>query len=86
MAIWGCGPVGQFAVRSAFLLGAARVIAIDRFDYRLAGAREAGAETINHDAVNNVLEALYEVTGGRGPDAVIDCVGMEAHGSSIDEL
>ncbi len=84
VAIWGCGPVGQFAIVSAFMLGAARVIAIDRFNYRLRRAKAAGAETINHDEVDNVLEALYEVTGGRGPDAVIDCVGMEAHGQSPD--
>lgn len=84
VAIWGCGPVGQFAVRSAFMLGAERVVAIDRFDYRLAQAKSVGAETINHDEVDNILEALYEVTGGRGPDAVIDCVGMEAHGRSFD--
>ncbi len=86
VAVWGCGPVGQFAVRSAFLLGASRVVAIDRFDYRLALAKKAGAETINHDDVPNLLEALYEVTGGRGPDAVIDCVGMEAHGTSADAV
>jgi threonine dehydrogenase-like Zn-dependent dehydrogenase len=85
-AVWGCGPVGQFAIRSAFLLGAERVIAIDRFDARLKLAKAAGAETINHDDVANLLEALYEVTGGRGPDAVIDCVGMEAHGTSLDAV
>ena len=86
VAVWGCGPVGQFAIRSAFMLGASRVIGIDRFDYRLAMAKEAGAETINHDKVPNVLEALYEFTGGRGPDAVIDCVGVEAHGTSADAI
>jgi threonine dehydrogenase-like Zn-dependent dehydrogenase len=86
VAIWGCGPVGQFAILSAFMLGAERVIAIDRFDYRLRHAKHAGAETINHDDVDNVLEALYEVTGGRGPDAVIDCVGMEAHGQTPDSV
>ncbi len=86
VAVWGCGPVGQFAIRSAFMLGAERVIAIDRFGYRLALAKKAGAETIDHDDSGNVLEALYEVTGGRGPDAVIDCVGMEAHGTSFDAV
>ncbi len=79
IAVWGCGPVGQFAIKSAFLLGAERVIAIDRFEYRLRMAREkAGAETINYEEIN-VLEALKEMTGGRGPDACIDAVGMEAH-------
>jgi threonine dehydrogenase-like Zn-dependent dehydrogenase len=80
IAVWGCGPVGQFAIKSAYLLGAERVIAIDRFPYRLRMAREmAGAETINYEETN-VLEALKEMTGGRGPDACIDAVGMEAHG------
>jgi threonine dehydrogenase-like Zn-dependent dehydrogenase len=80
IAVWGAGPVGQFAIASAYLLGAERVIAIDRFPYRLQMAREkAGAETINYEEVN-VLEALKEMTGGRGPDACIDAVGIEAHG------
>ena len=79
VAVWGCGPVGQFAIASAYLLGAERVIAIDRFDYRLNMAREkAGAETINYEQTS-VREALREMTGGRGPDACIDCVGLEAH-------
>jgi Threonine dehydrogenase and related Zn-dependent dehydrogenases len=79
IAVWGCGPVGQFAMKSAFLLGAERVIGIDRFPYRLQMARDkVGAETINYEEVN-VLEALKEMTGGRGPDACIDAVGMEAH-------
>jgi threonine dehydrogenase-like Zn-dependent dehydrogenase len=80
IAVWGCGPVGQFAIKSAYMLGAERVIAIDRFPYRLRMAQErAGAETINYEETN-VLEALKEMTGGRGPDACIDAVGMEAHG------
>ncbi|HWN19190.1 MAG TPA: zinc-dependent alcohol dehydrogenase [Gemmatimonadales bacterium] len=81
IAVWGAGPVGQFAIASAKLLGAERVIAIDRFDYRLRMAVEkAGAtDTINYEQVS-VLEALKELTGGRGPDACIDAVGMEAHG------
>ena len=80
IAVWGCGPVGQFAITSAFLLGAERVIAIDRFPYRLQMARDkAGAETINYEEAN-VLETLKELTGGRGPDACIDAVGMESHG------
>jgi threonine dehydrogenase-like Zn-dependent dehydrogenase len=80
VAVWGCGPVGQFAIASAFLLGAERVIAIDRFEYRLRMASEkAGAETINYEEVDSVIETLKEMTGGRGPDACIDAVGMEAH-------
>jgi threonine dehydrogenase-like Zn-dependent dehydrogenase len=79
IAVWGCGPVGQFAIKSAFMLGAERVIAIDRFPSRLRMARdEGGAETINYEETS-VLEALKEMTGGRGPDACIDAVGMEAH-------
>jgi threonine dehydrogenase-like Zn-dependent dehydrogenase len=82
VAVWGCGPVGQFAMASAFLLGAERVIAIDRFEYRLKMAREkAGAETLNYEHVD-VLAALREMTGGRGPDHCIDAVGLEAHSSS----
>ena len=80
IAVWGCGPVGQFAIKSAYMLGAERVIAIDRFPYRLQMAREkGGAETINYEEVS-VLEALKEMTGGRGPDHCIDAVGLEAHG------
>jgi threonine dehydrogenase-like Zn-dependent dehydrogenase len=79
IAVWGCGPVGQFAMKSAYLLGAERVIGIDRFPERLRMAREkAGAETLNYEEVG-VLEALKDLTGGRGPDACIDAVGMEAH-------
>jgi threonine dehydrogenase-like Zn-dependent dehydrogenase len=79
IAVWGAGPVGQFAIASAYLMGAERVIAIDRFDYRLKMARErAGAETLNYEEVD-VREALNDMTGGRGPDACIDAVGMEAH-------
>ncbi len=80
IAVWGCGPVGQLAIASAFVLGAERVIAIDRFDYRLQMARDkAGAETINYEEVDSVIETLNELTAGRGPDACIDAVGMEAH-------
>ena len=82
VAVWGCGPVGQFAIRSAFLLGAGRVIAIDRVLERLALAERGGAEAIDYrDA--DVVEELKERTGGRGPDACIDAVGMEAHGTSL---
>lgn len=82
VAVWGCGPVGQFAIRSAMLLGAAKVIAIDDVPERLALAREAGAETISDD--EDVQERLRDLTGGRGPDAAIDAVGMESHGSAYD--
>ena len=83
VAVWGCGPVGQFAIQSAYLLGAERVIAIDRFPERLRMAREVSrAETINYEEVN-VLDALKTITGGRGPDACIDAVGMEAHGVGL---
>ncbi len=79
VAVWGAGAVGQFAVASAFLLGAERVIAIDRFPYRLEMARtNTGAEVINYEDTD-VNQALKEMTGGRGPDACIDAVGMEAH-------
>lgn len=79
VAVWGCGPVGQFSIKSAFMLGAERVIAIDRFDERLRMAHEAcGAEILNYEEID-VADALLEMTGGRGPDACIDAVGMEAH-------
>jgi threonine dehydrogenase-like Zn-dependent dehydrogenase len=78
VAVWGCGPVGLFSIASARMLGAGRVIAIDRFPERLRKAREAGAETLNYESTD-VLAALKEMTGGRGPDACIDAVGLEAH-------
>ncbi len=85
VAVWGCGGVGLMAQKSAYLLGAERVIGIDRFPERLRLAREkAGSETIDYTAVDSVFEALKEMTGGRGPDACIDAVGMEAHGTGID--
>ncbi len=88
VAIWGCGPVGQFAIRSAFLLGAGRVVAIDdeaRVPQRLQMARDAGAITIDiHD--EQVYERLIDLTGGIGPDICVDAVGMEAHGYTIDAL
>jgi threonine dehydrogenase-like Zn-dependent dehydrogenase len=85
VAVWGCGPVGQFAIKSAYLLGAERVIAIDRFQERLQLAQdEGGAIPLNYERVDSVVEALIEMTGGRGPDSCIDAVGMEAHGSGID--
>jgi len=83
VAVWGCGPVGQFAIKSAYMLGAERVIAIDRFEYRLRiAAEKAGAETINYEH-QDVQEALKEMTGGRGPDHCIDAVGMEGHGPGL---
>lgn len=79
VAVWGCGPVGQFAIRAAFMLGAERVVAIDRFPERLRMAQESsGAIPVDYTAVD-VMDALAELTGGRGPDACIDAVGMEAH-------
>ncbi|SNS11275.1 Threonine dehydrogenase [Streptosporangium subroseum] len=78
IAVWGAGPVGQFAVASAFLMGAEKVISIDRFPYRLKRAERAGAQTLNYEEVD-VLDALREITAGRGPDGCIDAVGMEAH-------
>jgi threonine dehydrogenase-like Zn-dependent dehydrogenase len=79
VAVWGCGPVGQFCIRSARLLGAARVIAIDQVPERLAMARASGAEVIDFGE-ENVIERLKEMTGGHGPDKCIDAVGLEAHG------
>lgn len=85
VAVWGCGPVGQFAIKSAYLLGAERVIAIDRFPERLAMAQAySDAVPLNYEHVDSVVEALQEMTGGRGPDSCIDAVGMEAHGSGLD--
>ena len=84
VAVWGCGPVGQFAIACAKMLGAERVIAIDRFPYRLRMAKErAGATDVVNYEQESVLEALQELTGGRGPDACIDAVGMEAHGHGL---
>jgi threonine dehydrogenase-like Zn-dependent dehydrogenase len=80
IAVWGCGPVGQFAIKSATMLGAERVIAIDRYPERLRMAREqGGAETLNYEEVS-VLDALKDLTAGRGPDGCIDAVGLESHG------
>jgi threonine dehydrogenase-like Zn-dependent dehydrogenase len=84
VAVWGCGPVGQFAIRSAFLLGAAKVIAIDSLPERLAMAKAAGAIPLEDG--DEVLPHLAMLTGGRGPDAAIDAVGMEAHGSMYDQV
>jgi threonine dehydrogenase-like Zn-dependent dehydrogenase len=84
VAVWGCGPVGLFAIKSAYMLGAERVIAIDRFADRLAMAHDkCGAETLNYEEVD-VIDALKEMTGGRGPHAAIEAVGMEAHGAGLE--
>jgi threonine dehydrogenase-like Zn-dependent dehydrogenase len=83
VAVWGCGPVAQFAIRSAFLLGAGRVIAIDTVPERRRMAEAAGAETL--DSMDpDVFERLRDMTGGIGPDSCIDAVGMEAHGAHLD--
>ncbi|HEY0792044.1 MAG TPA: zinc-dependent alcohol dehydrogenase [Chthoniobacterales bacterium] len=84
VAVWGCGGVGLMAQQSAFLLGAERVIAMDRLPERLTMARDhVGSETIDYSQVDNVPAVLKEMTGGRGPDACIDAVGMEAHGTGL---
>lgn len=85
VAVWGCGPVGLFAIQSALLMGAGQVIGIDHHPNRLRLARDLGARTIDYRH-SHVLEALMEMTGGIGPDAVIDAVGMESHGLSPDNL
>ncbi len=85
VAVWGCGPVGLFAIQSAFLMGAERVIAIDHFPRRLELARRFGAETLNFEE-SKTYDALIELTGGIGPDACIDAVGLEAHGLFVDNV
>lgn len=87
VAIWGAGPVGQFAVKSAFLLGAAKVVLIDHYKDRLELAQKENEnlETINFDE-DDVYTKLLDMTGGRGPDSCIDAVGLESHGSSPDAL
>jgi len=85
VAVWGCGPVGLFAIQSAFLMGAERVIAIDHFPHRLELAKKFGAETINFEETA-VYDALMQMTGGIGPDACIDSVGLEAHGLFLDNV
>ncbi|MCW2388091.1 threonine dehydrogenase-like Zn-dependent dehydrogenase [Sphingobium sp. B11D3B] len=85
VAVWGCGPVGLFCVQAAFLMGAERVIAIDHFPRRLELAAKFGAETINFEE-SKTYEVLMEMTGGIGPDACIDAVGLEAHGLFADNV
>lgn len=87
VAIWGCGPVGQFAIASAFMFGAARVIAIDRFPERLELARSLGAVTVDYSEEDvSVLAALKDLTGGIGPDSCIDAVGLEAHSGQLQGI
>jgi threonine dehydrogenase-like Zn-dependent dehydrogenase len=83
VAVWGCGPVGQMAIKSAFLLGAERVIAIDHIPSRLEIARQSGAEPVNFRDEDSLTEELSFMTGGRGPDSCIDAVGMESHGHTV---
>jgi threonine dehydrogenase-like Zn-dependent dehydrogenase len=85
VAVWGCGPVGLFAIESAFMLGAERVFAIDRIPERLQMAANCGAETIDYEFVDP-LAVLKELTGSRGPDSCIDAVGMESHGTTVGAL
>jgi threonine dehydrogenase-like Zn-dependent dehydrogenase len=85
VAVWGCGPVGQMCIRSAWLFGAGRVIAIDREPERLQMAAACGKAEVIDLTATNVYEALKDMTGGRGPDACIDAVGLEAHGATIDD-
>jgi threonine dehydrogenase-like Zn-dependent dehydrogenase len=87
VAVWGCGPVGQFAIASAFMLGAARVIAIDRFPERLELARKLGAIAVDYSGKDvSVLTALKDLTGGIGPDSCIDAVGLEAHSADLQGM
>jgi threonine dehydrogenase-like Zn-dependent dehydrogenase len=87
VAVWGCGPVGQFAIASAFMLGAARVIAIDRLAERLDLARSLGAITVDYSEEDvSVLTAVKDLTGGTGPDSCIDAVGLEAHSTELQGL
>lgn len=86
VAVWGCGAVGQFAMLSAYLMGAAKVIAIDRFPERLQMAKEkCNAEVVNYEEVD-AGDAVKEMTGGRGADACIDAVGLEAHGVGLEDM
>ena len=86
VAVWGCGPVGQFTIRSAFMLGARRVLAIDRIPERIRMAQTGGAEVIDYTKNSDIVEVLKQMTGGMGPDHCIDAVGMESHGSTPGAL
>lgn len=83
VAIWGAGPVGQMAIKSAFLLGAERVLVIDHYQARLRMAEAEGAEAINYEDVDGILDEISYRTGGAGPDSCIDAVGLEAHGHTV---
>lgn len=83
VAVWGAGPVGQMVIKSAFMLGAERVLCIDHYNGRLKMAQQSGAEVINYEDVDGILDEVKYLTGGRGPDSCIDAVGLEAHGHSI---
>ncbi|RPF70500.1 zinc-dependent alcohol dehydrogenase [Aurantiacibacter spongiae] len=85
VAVWGCGPVGLFAIQSAIIMGASKVIAIDHYPHRLELAKQLGAEVINFKTTE-VREALMAMSGGIGVDAVIDAVGMESHGFAVDNM
>jgi threonine dehydrogenase-like Zn-dependent dehydrogenase len=84
VAVWGCGPVGQFAIRSDYMMGAERVIAIDHVPERLKMARELSKAEVLDYASDDILAELNDLTGGRGPDSCIDAVGMEAHGGGLE--
>ena len=87
VVVFGCGPVGQFSIKSAYMLGAERVIAVDSVPERLAlAATKSGAEVINFEEEAHLIEQIKELTGGRGPDSCIDAVGMEAHGAGLDDF
>ena len=87
VAVWGCGPVGQFAIQSAYMLGAERVIAMDHISERLTMARDKShADVVNYEEQDNLFETLKEMTGGRGPDHCIDAVGLEAHGTGLGNI
>lgn len=83
VSIWGAGPVGQMAIKSAYMLGAERVICIDHYEGRLKMARQSGAEAVNYAEVEGILDEIKYLTGGRGPDSCIDAVGLEAHGHTV---
>ncbi len=87
VVVFGCGPVGLFAQKSAWLMGAGRVVAVDRLPYRLRFAeRFSGVETVNFEEHDDIIHHLKQLTGGRGPDVCIDAVGLEADGSSLHEF
>jgi threonine dehydrogenase-like Zn-dependent dehydrogenase len=86
VAVWGLGPIGQMCGRIAFRFGAQRVLGVDRVPARLAMAQRHGIETIDFAPVDDPVETVRELTGGRGADSVIDAVGMEAEGSAVERF